>query len=304
MTKFQINRDHEESDPGDADRKSDLPELVFLPRFPDQGTSLLDRFLPRRGRLLEGAATEGMDISARLLQGVSHFAQLIVDRFHIQTSLRQFLGDGGEVVPSVIDLGDRLVKIVRCLDALGIVLGVLAMAIAAQGAGLGREHRIIGPGNRMVAMALTALSPVMLVESLFVFTAVEEARIRGVAKVATVADRRDTRREGGMISVTIIAGGRAHITVFEQRTTVDAGLKLGQLSGRERGAIRERESGHGLGIGVTRAAGFGHALSVNFRLGILGRANAMDAMAADAGGRPVVMFHKQQFSVLTFLELR
>ena len=51
------------------------------------------------------------------------------------------------------------------------------MAIPAQLARPGRQHGIICLGDGMIAMALAAFGPVMFIECVFVFAAVEQAGI-------------------------------------------------------------------------------------------------------------------------------
>ena len=112
-------------------------------------------------------------------------------------------------------------------------------------------------------MALAALSPVMLVEGLLVFAAIEKTGVGRVADTAAAANRGDARRKSRVISVTIVTGWSAQVGAFEKGATVHAGLKLCQLRGRKGGAVRERKTGHCLRIGVTRAACFRHPLSID-----------------------------------------
>ena len=201
-----------------------------------------------------------------------------------------------------VHLVDGLAEIVCGRDAFRMVLGVLAMAIAAQAAGGGRQHRVVRFLDRMFAMALAALGPVMFVEGLLVFAAVKETRIGRVTKTATATHARHPRRAGGVVAVTIVAGGCAQIAALQQGAAVHAVFVLRELIGRQRRAVREGKAGHGLGIGVTGAAGLRHTLRINLRLRILRRANAVDAMAAHALRSAVVMFHEQQLAVGAVLE--
>src|SRR6266545_2473570 len=141
----------------------------------------------------------------------------------------------------------------------------------------------------MITMTLAAFGPVMLIECVFVFAAVEQTRIGRVAKIATSAHSCDSGRSSCVVSVASIAPGCAQITTLEQRATMNAGAILCQLSRRQRRAVRTRESGHDFGIGVARAASFRHALGIDFRLGIFGRANAVNAMATHARRRAIVV---------------
>src|SRR6476659_9989802 len=124
-----------------------------------------------------------------------------------------------------------------------------------------------------------------------------------MAKATAMTHARHTRWSGTVIAVTIIAGRRAEIAAFEQRAAVDAGPIFSQLIGRERSAIRLGEPGHGCGVGMTRAAGRRHPRGKDLRLRILGRTNAVNAMATYDCGRALVVFHKQHLSVWTILKL-
>ena len=146
----------------------------------------------------------------------------------------------------------------------------------------------------MIAMALAALGPFVLVEGLLVFAAVEQTGIGRMTKTATPAHAGNAWRDGGVVAVTVVAGGRAQIAAFEQRAAMHAGAKFGQLSGRQRRAVGLRKSGHGRGIGVACAAGFRHPLRVNLRLRIFRRPNSVDAVATHAGGSAIVMLLEQQ----------
>src|SRR5512133_1089048 len=103
-----------------------------------------------------------------------------------------------------------------------------------------------------------------------------------MTKAATPAHARDCRRSGGVVSVASVAGRGAEIAAAEQRATMHAGAILRKLSDRQRRAIRTREPGHDLGIGVTRTASVRHALGIDFRLRIFRRPNAVDTMATHA----------------------
>ena len=67
----------------------------------------------------------------------------------------------------------------------------------------------------MVAMALAALSPVMLVEGLLVFAAIEKTGVGRVADTAAAANRGDARWKRGVISVTDISDWRDQVAAFE-----------------------------------------------------------------------------------------
>ena len=66
-------------------------------------------------------------------------------------------------------------------------------------------------GDRMVAMALAAFGPLMLIERLLVFAAVKQTGVGRMAKTATPAYLRDAGRAGGVIAVAGVACGRAEV---------------------------------------------------------------------------------------------
>jgi hypothetical protein len=67
----------------------------------------------------------------------------------------------------------------------------------------------------MIAMALTAFRPVVVVEGLLVLAAVEQAGVGGVAETATVAHTRDPGRTGGMVSMTVVTGRCTEVAATE-----------------------------------------------------------------------------------------
>src|SRR5450755_2791918 len=115
----------------------------------------------------------------------------------------------------------------------------------------------------MVAMALAALRPVVLIERLLVLAAVEQTRIGRVAKAATAAHAGDTGWTGSVIAVAGIACRRAQVAALKQRTAMHTVAIFCQLSGRQRGTVRTCEPGHDCGVGVARPASFGHALGIH-----------------------------------------
>jgi len=137
-------------------------------------------------------------------------------------------------------------------------------------------------GNGMIVMALAALGPVVFIEGVLVFAAVKQAGVSRMAKTAAPADLRDAGWAGGVVAVAGVACGRAEVTAHEQCSPMHAVAIFGELRGRERRAVRARKSGHSLRIGMARAACFRDALRVHFRLRILRRADAVNAMATHA----------------------
>src|SRR5512133_2154646 len=128
----------------------------------------------------------------------------------------------------------------------------------------------------MITMTLAAFGPVMLIECVLVFAAVEQTRIGRVAKIATSAHSCDSGRSSGVVAVASIAPGCAQITTLEQRAAMHTGAIFCKLRRGERRAVRACESGHDFGIGVARAARLRDSLGINFRLRIFRRSNAVD----------------------------
>ena len=85
------------------------------------------------------------------------------------------------------------------------------------------------PGDRVVAMALAAFGPVMLIERLLVFAPVKQTGVGRVAKTATPAYLRDAGWAGGVVAVAGVARGRAQIATHEQRVSMHARAIFGEL---------------------------------------------------------------------------
>ena len=134
----------------------------------------------------------------------------------------------------------------------------------------------------MISMALAAFRPVVLIERVFVFAAVEHTGIGRVTKIATLAHSCDSGRSSGVVAVASIAPGCAQITTLEQRAAVHTRAIFRELRRRKRRAVGECESGHDFRIGVARPAGLRHTLRVHFRLRIFRRTNAVNAMTTHA----------------------
>jgi hypothetical protein len=58
LAKFQINRQHQESDQGDARSQANLPVLVFFPRLVNESVSALNGLFGRKRHLLESVSAE------------------------------------------------------------------------------------------------------------------------------------------------------------------------------------------------------------------------------------------------------
>lgn len=100
--------------------------------------------------------------------------------------------------------------------ALGIAFRELIVAIGAEPARAGGKHLVVRFFDGVIAVALAAFGPTVLIEGLFMFAAVEEAGVGRMAKAATVAHARDARRRGRVVPMAIITGGRAEIAALEQ----------------------------------------------------------------------------------------
>src|SRR6266540_4187579 len=156
----------------------------------------------------------------------------------------------------------------------------------------------------MITMTLAAFGPVMLIECVLVFAAVKQTGISRVAKIATSAHSCDSGRSSCVVAVASVAPGCAQITTLEQRAAMHAGAIFRELRRRKWRAIRTCEPGHDFGIGVAGAARFRHTLRIHFRLRILGRTNAVNAMATHARRRAVVVFIEQRSTMWAILEFR
>ena len=118
-----------------------------------------------------------MDLGAGFFQGVRQLVQLIVNRLNIETLGRQLFRNGRELVPRLVHVRDRFVKILGGRFAFRIAFGKLAVAIRAQSARSGGQHLVARFLDGVIAMALAAFGPAMLIEGLLVFAAIEEARV-------------------------------------------------------------------------------------------------------------------------------
>jgi hypothetical protein len=74
LPKFQINRQHQESNQRNAYRQADLSVLVFFTRFVNQNVGALNGLFAREGHLLKRVSTERVHICSRLLQGVAELS--------------------------------------------------------------------------------------------------------------------------------------------------------------------------------------------------------------------------------------
>src|ERR1044071_1644835 len=154
-----------------------------------------------------------------------------MDGVHVQAASGQLLGDEAESLPGLVHVGYRAVEVSGGGAALGMVLGVLLMALGAQRFRAGGQPRVAGLGDAMVAVALPALGPFVLLEGLLVFAAVKQAGIARVTEAATLAHARQTHGHGSVVAVAIVARRRAQIAALQQRPAVNAGPILRQLIG-------------------------------------------------------------------------
>jgi len=159
-------------------------------------------------------------------------------------------------------------------------------------------------GNRMIVMALAALGPVVFIESVLVFAAVEQTGVGRMAKTAAPADLCNAGRAGGVVAVASVARGRAEIATHEQRVSMHAGAIFGKLCRWKWRSISACESGHNFWIGVASAARLRYPLPVHHRLRIFRRTNTVHTVATDARWRAVIVFLEQRPAVRAILKLR
>ena len=138
------------------------------------------------------------------------------------------------------------------------------MTIAAQLALPRRQHRVVRFSNVVITMTLATFGPLMLLERMFVFAAIKQTGVSGVAKITTLAHLREPWRTRRVVAVASIARRRAQIAALQQRAAMHAVAIFRKLRRRERRPIRACESGHNLGISVARTARLRHALRVDF----------------------------------------
>ena len=95
----------------------------------------------------------------------------------------------------------------------------------------------MGLGDGVITVALAAFGPIMAIESLFVFAAVEQTRVGRMTHTTTLAHLRDARRTGRVVAVTGVTRGRAQIALPQQRLAMHALAIFRQLSARQRRTI-------------------------------------------------------------------
>jgi hypothetical protein len=243
-----------------------------------------------------------MDVGARLFQTVGEVVQLIVDRFNVQTFGSKSFRDCDQILPVRIETGDRVVEKPGRLNALGIVFGELAVTSGAQLTGTRGQHFVVSLFDRVIAVALTAFWPVMLIKRYFVFATIKQAGICGMTKTATATDLRDSGRTSRVVSMTGVTSRRAQIAAL-QRLAVNTRSIFRQLVGGQWRAVGFGEAGHCLFVGMTCAARFRDSLSINFGKRIFRWSNSMNAVTTHTGRRTIVVFLQQRSAVRTILEL-
>ena len=142
-----------------------------------------------------------------------------------------------KLLSRLVQVRDRLMKIISRGDAFRVLFGVLPVAIAAQHAWPGCQHLVARLHDRVIAVAFAALGPLMLVEGLLVFAAVEQAGVGRMANAAAPAYAGDAGWRGRVIPVAGVAARRAEIAAIEQGVAVNARAILRQLICRQRRAI-------------------------------------------------------------------
>ena len=74
----------------------------------------------------------------------------------------------------------------------------------------------------MIAMALAALGPVMLLERVLVFAAVKQTGVGRMAETAAATDLRDAGRAGSVVAMARVARRCAEITANKQGASEDS----------------------------------------------------------------------------------
>src|SRR6266478_2562989 len=99
-----------------------------------------------------------------------------------------------------------------------------------------------------------------------------------MALPADIAYKADPGRNGAVVAVTFVAGGRGKVALVRHGLPVDGGLVLRHL------VRRNLVAGHVLGVTVTAAAGVRHVERVDAGLGVRGWPDIVSGMAARARG--------------------
>ena len=124
----------------------------------------------------------------------------------------------------------------------------------------------------------------MLLEARVLGALGEKRGLAPVALPAHVPDRLHTRRHRAMVTVAVVAGGSGEIFLLEHRRRVDAALPLGVLIHRQGLSVGKLVACHARGIGVAVRTGFRDVGGIDGRDRVRGVADAVHAVAVDAGG--------------------
>ena len=109
---------------------------------------------------------------------------------------------------------------------------------------------------------------------------VKQAGNLAVAGSAGIGHRADLRRHGAVVSVAVVAGRRAQVSLLQQRLGMHARLPLFILAVTQRAAVI-LITGHHLLIRMAFRAGLGHVRAIDGRLQVVHRPNAMFALVLD-----------------------
>src|SRR4051812_41115941 len=250
VPELERERDGEEPDRPQRRQKSLLTELEARVARRGRRPGLGERLTRGRRGLVERPKIERVDPGPRLHQRLVELANRARDRLGVEPALRKFFLVRRNLFASRAQFVERGAELRRRRVALRILLRVLGVAVVAEVSRLVADHLVGRLHDVVLAVALAALRPLVLLERRLVAASVEELAVDHVAAPADLRDARDRRRHGGVASVAAGAGGRAHVSLFEQRLPVNAALVLRDLVRRHRLAGVGLEAGHVLGARV------------------------------------------------------
>ncbi len=111
----------------------------------------------------------------------------------------------------------------------------------------------------------------------------EQVGLAPVTLAAHEGDRVEARRRGAVVAVAVVARGGREVLLLEHRRGVHAPAPEGVLVDRQRAAVVGGVAGHVRGVAVAPLAGERDVARVDRRVGVVGRQDAVDAVAIDAG---------------------
>ena len=127
----------------------------------------------------------------------------------------------------------------------------ISVAIDAKRALLRPDQRVIRFEDRVIAVTSDALAKLFVIERFLVRTRLKQFRLPRMTLAADIRDRRDARRRGAVIAMTVVARRRRQILLHVNRVGVDAGLVFRVLVARNAKRL------HVIGARMTLRAGFG-----------------------------------------------